>query len=135
MAFDLYTLLKIVHIVTVVGGIGTVMLNGLYGAKAKAAAAHGGVAIARVNHEVSDVAEKLIYAIPASGILMLFVEDYWQFSDTWVWLSTLLYVAALGITHAVMIPSSRRMIRVMEAGPPTAESDALEKKLAVGTWR
>ena len=37
MDFDLYTLLKIIHIVTVVVGIGTVSLNGLYGAKAKAA--------------------------------------------------------------------------------------------------
>ena len=132
MDFDLYTLLKIVHIVTVVAGIGTVSLNGIYGAKAKEAGPNGGVAIASANHFVSDVAEKFIYAIPVTGILMLVVEDYWEFSQTWVWLSTLLYVVALGISHAVMIPSSRRMIEVMSAGPPNEESAALEKKLAGG---
>lgn len=53
MDFDLYTLLQIVHIVTVVVGIGTLALNGLYGAKA--AGPDGGVAIGRASYDVSVV--------------------------------------------------------------------------------
>jgi len=132
MDFDLYTLLKIVHIVTVVAGIGTVVLNGMYGAKAKAAGPNGGIAIAQANFDVSKVAEYFIYAIPVTGILMMVVEDYWEWSQTWVWLSIVLYVAALGISHGVMVPSSRRMIELMSSGPPNAETEALEKKLAGG---
>jgi len=132
MDFDLYTLLLIVHIVTVVAGIGTVSLNGLYGAKAKAAGPNGGAAIAQANFDVSKVADYFIYAIPVTGILMMVVEDYWEWSQTWVWLSLVLYVAALGISHGVMVPSSRRMIEVMSSGAPNDEIEALDKKLAGG---
>jgi uncharacterized membrane protein len=132
MDFDLYTLLKIVHIVTVVVGIGTVTLNGIYGAKAKAAGPNGGAAIGKANLDVTLVAEYFIYAIPVTGILMMVVEDYWEWSQTWVWLSMVLYVAALGISHAVMLPSAKRMGELMASGPPNAETEALEKKLAGG---
>ncbi|HYD10739.1 MAG TPA: hypothetical protein VEA78_11600, partial [Acidimicrobiales bacterium] len=100
MEFDLYTLFKILHILTVVYGIGTVGLNGLYGAKAKAAGPNGGAAIGQANYDVSMVAEKLIYLIPVTGIIMLLVNDGhgWEFSDTWVSLSFVLYIAALGIS-------------------------------------
>lgn len=128
----LYELLKIIHIVTVVVGIGTVTLNGLYGAKAKAAGPNGGLAIGRANFEVSMVAEYFIYAIPVTGILMMLTEDFWEWSQTWVWLSIVLYVVALGVSHSIQIPSSKRMNELMAAGPPNAETAALEKKLAMG---
>jgi uncharacterized membrane protein len=132
MDFDLYTLLKILHIVFVVAGIGTVCLNGVYGAKAKAAGPNGGVAIGQANFEVSMLAEKFIYLIPIPGILMMLVEDYWEWSQTWVWLSIVLYIAALGISHSIQMPSARRMNELMASGPPNAETEALEKKLAGG---
>jgi uncharacterized membrane protein len=128
----LYELLLIIHIVTVVVGIGTVTLNGLYGAKAKAAGPNGGLAIGQANFAVSEVAEKFIYAIPVTGILMMLVEDFWEWSQTWVWLSIVLYIAAVGISHSVQIPSARRMNELMAAGPPNEETSALEKKLAMG---
>ena len=134
MEFDLYTLFKILHIGVVVYGIGGVGLNGLYGAKAKAAGPNGGAAIGQANYDVSMVAEKLIYAIPVTGIIMLLVNDGhgWEFSDTWVSVSFLLYIAALGISHAVVMPSHKRMNELMASGPPNAETEALEKKLAGG---
>lgn len=134
MEFDLYALFKILHLVTVVYGIGGVGLNGLYGAKAKAAGPNGGAAIGQANYDVSMVAEKLIYAIPVTGIIMLFVNDGhgWELSDTWVSLSIALYVVALGISHAVVMPSHKRMNELMASGPPNAETEALEKKLAAG---
>ena len=132
MDFTLYTFLKIVHLVTIVVGIGTVTLNGLYGAKAKAAGPNGGAAVGQANYEVSTVAEYFIYAIPVTGILMMVVEDFWEWSQTWVWLSIVLYVVALGISHGVEMPSARRMNELMASGPPNAETEALDKKLAAG---
>lgn len=132
MDFDLYMLLQIIHIVTVVVGIGTVTLNGIYGAKARAAGTNGGAAIGRANLEVSLVAEYFIYAIPVTGILMMLVEDYWEWSQTWVWLSIVLYVVALGVRHSIQIPGAKRMGELMAAGPPNAETEALGKKLAIG---
>ena len=43
-------------------GIGTVMLNGIYGAETKKRPGPGGLAIAQANYRVSMVAENFIYA-------------------------------------------------------------------------
>ena len=132
MDFEYATALKIIHIVTVVVGIGTVTLNGLYGAKAKAAGPNGGAAIGNANLEVSLVAEWFIYAIPVTGILMVIEIDGYDWGQTWIWLSIVLYVAAVGISHASQIPAAKRMGELMSQGPPTAETEALEKRLAAG---
>jgi len=132
----IYKLLFLLHMLAVIGGIGTVVLNGVYAAKAKAAGGSGGTAVTVANYEVSDVAEKLIYTIPIWGILMVLVsDDAIGFGDTWIWLSMLLYVVALGISHAVLIPSHRRYneLAASEGGPSAgAEAQGLEKKMAAG---
>jgi uncharacterized membrane protein len=130
MEFGYYQLLLVIHIVTVVVGIGTVSLNGLYGSQAKKAGPNGGNAVVRANFAVTEVAEYFIYAIPVTGILMILKNEAFEFSDTWVWLSIVLYVAALGIAHAVLRPSSKRMIELTQ-GPPTPEMEAVGKKLAM----
>jgi uncharacterized membrane protein len=130
MDFDYYTVLKIIHIVTIVVGIGTVSLNGLYGAQAKAAGPNGGNAVVRANHHVSAIAEYFIYAIPVTGILMVIDADAWDWDQTWIWLSIVLYVAAVGIAHMVLIPGSRRMIELTQ-GPPGPELEEQGKKMAM----
>ena len=132
----IYKLLFLLHLIAVVGGLGTVVLNGVYAAKAKATGGQGGTAISVANYEVSGVAEKLIYTIPLWGILMVLVsDDAIEFGDTWIWLSMLLYVVAIGISHAVMIPGHRRYneLAAAEGGPSVGtEAQGLEKKLAGG---
>jgi uncharacterized membrane protein len=130
MDFDYYTVLLIIHIVTIVVGIGTVSLNGLYGAQAKQAGPNGGNAIVRANHAVSSVAEYFIYAIPVTGILMVIDADGIDFDQTWVWLSIVLYVAALGVAHSVLIPGSKKMIELTQ-GPPTPALEALGTRMAM----
>jgi uncharacterized membrane protein len=130
MEFGYYQLLLVIHIVTVVVGIGTVSLNGLYGAQAKKAGPNGGNAVVRANFAVTEVAEYFIYAIPVTGILMILKNDAFELSDTWVWMSIALYVAAVGIAHGVLRPSSKRMIE-LTAGPPTPEMEVVGKKLAM----
>ena len=130
----IYKVLLLLHLLAVIGGIGTVMLNGLYAAKAKQTGGSGGTAVSVANYDVSMVAEKLIYTIPIWGILMVLVsDDAISFGDTWIWLSLVLYVVALGISHAVLVPGHRRYneLAASSGGPSVGdEAQAIEKKLA-----
>jgi uncharacterized membrane protein len=118
-----YKLLLVLHLTCVVVGIGGVMLNGVYGLQAKARPGPGGLAITEANHTASTIAEYFVYGIPVFGILMVLKFDAWKFSQTWVWLSILLYVTALGIVHGIMVPNVKKMIELQKElvsmGPPS----------------
>ena len=106
----MYELLVFLHLVAVIVGIGGVALNGLYAKRAMGGEGTEGVAVSEANYAVSNVAEKFIYAIPVFGILaVLASDDAHEFSETWIWLSTLLYVVALGISHSIVVPGHRRL--------------------------
>lgn len=153
---DGYKIVLILHILTVVVGIGAVMLNGLYGAQAKARKGPEGLAIAEANFKVSMVAEKVIYLIPVFGIALVFMSktdgvQVFDWDQTWIWLSIVLYVVALGISHGVVTPTAKRMLALMrelnamgpppEGGPPAGaggpppqvvELESLGKKIGAG---
>ena len=134
-----YKFFLVLHLLAVVAGIGTTVLNGIYGAKAKAAGPNGGH-IGKANFEVTLVAEKIIYTIPIFGIiLVLLSDDTWDFGQFWIWGSLVLFVIALGIAHGVMIPNSKRMLALGaqmgsgQGGPSTvAEMEATAKRLQMG---
>ncbi|CAA9256037.1 MAG: hypothetical protein AVDCRST_MAG50-2627 [uncultured Acidimicrobiales bacterium] len=140
----LYKALLLLHILAVVVGFGPLVLNGLYGAQAKKRQGEGGLAIGEANHFVSEVAEKLVYAVPVLGILLVLVSDgQIEFSETWISASFVLYIIGIGISHGVMRPSSKRMLGLSRdllssgpsaGGPPPqmAEMEKLGKKLAAG---
>jgi uncharacterized membrane protein len=117
-----YKLLVLLHLIAVVAGIGTVSLNALYGAQSRQRKGPGGLAITEANDYVSHVATFFIYAIPLTGIAAVLASDKaWSFGQTWIWLSLVLYVVALGLSHGVLVPTVRKMIaamKEMEAGPP-----------------
>ena len=124
---DGYKVVLVLHILTAIVGLGAVMLNGLYGAQAKSRKGPEGLAIAEANFKVSMIAEYVIYAIPIFGIGLVFMSktggvQIIEFSDTWIWLSLLLYVIAIGISHGVVIPTAKRMQVLMRElvtmGPP-----------------
>ena len=141
-----YDLVLVLHLLTVIVGFGTVVLNGIYGAEAKKRQGPGGLAIGEAVEKVGGVAEKVIYLVPVFGIALVFMSDgNWDFGQTWVWLSLLLYVIGIGVSHGVLIPSERRMNalgrELVAAGPPpagaptagpppqVAEMEALGKKM------
>jgi uncharacterized membrane protein len=146
----LYDLLLFLHIFAAIVGFGTVFFNGLYGAQAKQRPGPGGVAIGEANFAVTMVAEWFIYSVPITGILLVLAQgnlEIWKFSQLWVWLSIVLYVVALGISHGNQIPSSKRMNALSKelaaAGPPpegaqggpppqVVEMEALGKRLETG---
>jgi uncharacterized membrane protein len=137
-----YEIVLVLHLLSVIIGLGAVFLNALYGAQAKARRGPEGLAIVQANFKVTEIAQYFIYAIPIFGIALVFMsDDVIDFSDTWIWLSLVLYIVALGLSHGVLMPAVRRMQVLMgemiAAGPPAAgpppqaaEMEQLGKRVA-----
>jgi len=74
------------------------------------------------NYRVSMVGEYFIYAVFVFGLLLVpLSDDVWKFSQTWLWLSMLVYLVAIGTSHGVLFPAVKRMRALMgelAAGPP-----------------
>ncbi len=143
-----YNVVLLLHIMAAIVGFGSVILNGMYGAQAKARPGPGGVAIGEANLSVSMVAEYFIYSMPITGIALVTMSDAWSFSEVWVWLSIVLYAIGIGISHGSQMPAAKKMNALAKelaaAGPPPAgaapggpppqvlEMEALGKRLATG---
>ena len=140
----IYKFLLVLHILSAIVGLGAVMLNGLYAAQVQKRPGPAGRAVFEANLYVSQIAEYVIYAIAVLGIALIYTSDtVWKFSQTWPWLSLLLYLIAIGISHAVMKPGARRMVEVMtemeEAPPPAggappqaAQMQEIGQRLGIG---
>ena len=144
---DLYRLCLVLHILCAIVGFGAVFLNGVYGQQIKTRMQSGRVAeaigIYEANEFVSKIGEFVIYGVLLFGLALVGLSDpVWKFSQTWVWLAIVIYVAAIGLSHGVLIPSVKRMgvlMHEMAAGPPpvggpppqAAEMAALGQKVGV----
>lgn len=118
-----YKFLVVLHLMTVIVGFGSVFLSGVFGAKAMARGGREGLAVGEVTYEVArNWSEWFIYAVPITGILLVMVsDDVWKFSHAWISLGFLLYIVALGITHALHLPNIRRINQLageLAAGAP-----------------
>jgi uncharacterized membrane protein len=115
-----YDFFLLLHLVAAIVGFGGVLLNGLYGAQAKQRPGPGGLAIVEANYWVSvNVAEKAIYLVPIFGFALIGLSDgLYEFSQTWVTASLVLYVIGLVNARLVLLPTQRHMINMMKEGPP-----------------
>jgi len=117
-----FKVLLVLHILSAIVGIGGVTLNGLYAAQAQKRQGPTGRAVSEANLAVTNVAEKVIYLVPVFGILLVFASnDFVKFSYTFVWLSLVLFVIAIGISHSALIPGHKKinsLLLEMEQGPP-----------------
>ncbi len=106
-----YKLVLVLHLVTAIIGFGGTTIAGVYGAKAVRRRGREGQAIAETTYDVTqNFASWFVYAVPVLGIILIFLsEDVWKFSQTWISLSFLLYIVALGILHAAHLPNIRKM--------------------------
>lgn len=128
-----FKLLLLLHIATVIVGFGGVVLAGVYNRKAMksgSAAAN----ISSVNFEVNKLCEYAIYLVPILGIGLVGASGgAYKFSQAWVSASFALYIVGVGIAHAVMIPSHRKLNAALASGGPSSpEVPALNQRLAVG---
>lgn len=123
-----FNFVLLLHILSAIIGFGAVFLNGLYAAQAKANRGPGGLAISEANYKVTSVAEKLIYAVPILGIILVAIskDNVIKFSQGWVSAALVLYIVGLGISHMVMIPGHRRINTLLRdmSGPPPAGAAA-----------
>ena len=123
-----YDVLLYLHIAFAILGFGGVLYNAVYGAQAKARPGPGGLAISEANAKVGDIAEWFIYAVFVTGLLIVLVsnEPFDLLLEPWLTTSIILYVIGIGISHAVMRPTAKRMIALQQelvaAGPPPADA-------------
>jgi Predicted integral membrane protein (DUF2269) len=134
--------LVVLHVLSAIVGIGGVLLNGFYAAEAQKRPGPNGRAVSEANFAVTGIAEKVIYLIPVFGILLVLASDgAIKFSNIFVWLSLVLFIAAIGLSHSILIPghkSINALLLEMEQGPPpvggpppqVAQIQALGKKQA-----
>jgi hypothetical protein len=142
-----YKIVFMLHIISIIVGFGGVVLNGIYGAEAKKRKGPGGAAVGEANLAVTEIAEKVILTVPLWGIgLVLMSDGVWKFTQLWVILAIVLFVATMGVATGVQLKNQKRMValanELVAAGPPpagasgpppqVAEMEALEKKLGMG---
>ena len=139
----IYKALLVAHIFCAIVGFGAVYLNALYGAEIRKRRGQEGLAVYEANFRVSQIGQYFIYGVFVFGILLVVAsDDAAKFSQTWVWLSTLLYLVGTGLSHGVLLPAVKRMGVLMRemiaAGPPqggpppqAAEMAELGKRVGV----
>lgn len=131
-----YKFVLVLHLLTAIVGFGAVMLNALYVRQAQRRPGADGLAVLEANFAVSSVAEKVIYAVPVLGLALVGMSDkLYKFSQTWVWLSLVLWIVGVGIVHAVVIPAEKKIMALLrrqvdgDADPAVpAELETLGKK-------
>jgi uncharacterized membrane protein len=138
----MYRLFLLLHILSAIVGFGGVMLNGVYAARARKRPPAESLAVMEVNTFVSvTVAEKAIWLVPIFGFGLVGLSDeVYKFSQTWVWLSIIVYVAALAVSYLLMQPRVKEVLALQREmvsqgpthGPPpqAAQLGALGKQIA-----
>lgn len=123
---DIYDIFLFLHILAAVVGFGAVLLNGLYMTRARALPASEGLAVLEVNTWVSNkVAEWFILATALFGFGLVGLSDKtFAFSEFWVWLSILVYVAALGVSHGMLRPKMRSYLELQRELATTGGVDS-----------
>lgn len=118
----MYKVVLVLHLMAAIVGFGGMAVNGFYGAMAAARRNRDGAAIGEAVDKGYSFAEWPVYAVPILGILLVLMseDEIFQFSQTWISLSLLLYIVAVGLLHGVQRPTVRRI-------------NALLKELAAGT--
>lgn len=120
---NVFKIIKLLHILTAIIGFGAVLLNGLYASQARARKGAEGLAISEANFKVSRVANFFIYAVFVLGLALVGTSDsVYKFSQTFVWLSAVLFVIMIGISHGLLQPTIAKIIglqrELVAGGPP-----------------
>ena len=113
---SIYKFVLVLHILSAIVGFGGVILNGFYAQQAKARRGPAGLAVAQANFAVTKIAQRFIYAVFVTGLLVVAMSDgFWDMGETWLSMAMFLYVVGLGISHGAMQPTVRKMLALMES--------------------
>ena len=123
-----FKVVLVLHLVSAIIGFGGVAILGFVGAASQRRQGPEGQAVFDTAQDLSKICEYFIYAVPIFGIGLLSISTtrgvhvYW-WDQTWVTLSLVIYIAALGFVHGLLRPNLKRMGVLMaevNAGPPSA---------------
>lgn len=126
---NLYDLVLVLHILAVIIGFGGMFIAGFYGAEGAKRQGAEGLAIQETTMKVTSLAPTMaVYTVPILGILLILLsDDVWQFSDMWISLSFLLYIAIIVLAVTVQVPNIRRMI-ALRTGAEGVQATEVEKR-------
>jgi uncharacterized membrane protein len=136
-----YDALLVAHLICVVGGFGYLGYGGLVLTLGRRRGAALGTL--EVTQQVGALAELAVYGAFVFGVAAIGVSGRWSFSQTWVWISMALYLAAIGVLHGVVRAGQREYTtlarRVAASSGPVAREDAdvvriesLERRIVAG---
>lgn len=126
---DFYNLVLVLHILAAIIGFGGMFIAAFYGAESTRRPGAEGMAVAETTMKVTSLVPTMaVYTVPILGILLILLsDDAWQFSDAWVSLSFLLYIALVALAVAVHVPNLRRMI-ALRSGAEGVQATEVERR-------
>jgi uncharacterized membrane protein len=131
---DLYNVVLVLHILAVIIGFGGMFIAGFYGNEARNRPGAEGLAVAETTLKVTSLIPTMaVYTVPILGILLILLsDDTWQFSQAWISLSFLLYIALIVLAVTVQVPTIRKMVAMRSGtqGAQSMEMQAMGKKVA-----
>lgn len=138
---DAYNIVKVLHILCAIIGFGSVFLASFYYQQARARRGTEGIAIIESYRLVGKIATYFMVAVLLLGIaLVLMSDDAIGFGDTWILLSIVFLVAAMGMAGALLEPREKRALDLQReietlgdaaAAPQTAELVRLDKQMTI----
>lgn len=138
--FDIFLLL---HLLCVVGGFGYLAYSGLTLVLGRRRGA--GLGTLEVTLQVGALAELLVYGAFVFGVAAVGSSGrHFGFGEAWVWVSMVLYAAAIGVLHGVVRPGQKeyaalaRRVAASEGpiatiAPEVRRIERLEQRIA-GGW-
>ena len=131
---DLYQLVLVLHILSVIIGFGGMFIAGFYGNEARLRPGAEGLAVAETTLKVTGrIPTVAVCAVLPLGILLILLsDDTWKFSEAWISLSFLLYFVLMGLATGVQVPTIRKMVAMRSGtgGAQSMEMQAMGKKVA-----
>ena len=125
-----YDAVLVLHILSAIVGFGAVMLNGVYAAQARQRSPEGALAITEANAFISSKPAKVgIYLTAFWGFGLVGMSDgVTEFSETWIWVSILIFAAAALTSELGIGPTVKKIIaaqrELAEASPPESAGAA-----------
>lgn len=138
---DAYRIVLVLHILGAIVGFGSVFLASFYYQQARARRGSEGIAVIEAYRLVGKIATYFMVAVLLLGIaLVLMSDDAISFGDTWVLLSLIVFILALGMAGALLEPREKRALDLQReietlgdasATGQTAELVRLDKQLTI----
>jgi hypothetical protein len=106
-----YKILLFLHLACVVVGFGPYFLNGLMSRTAGKASDTEARAIAGAGLQISTISQYAIYGVLIFGGAMVGAapKNTIKFSQAWLPISIVLWIATVGVLHALILPTQRKL--------------------------